>query len=391
MTIHQLKKLIRLHPKGNDTLRELYIFLENEKIIFPSYRTIQDLFTEVFKTERVRLEKIVREIPNDLSKQLDEIIKNDNGLTQLNVIRMDQKDFSYTALKLEVKKAEKIKNLYHLCKTFIPSLQLSNNALRYYGSLAEQYTASRLRKLKKPQQSLHMLCFIFDRYQQFMDNLITSFMFHFRAFVHESKKYADDKEAEFIKELMLEFPTLGQFLIWFSTQETKPNLTHEEFKQLGFDILSKEKQMAIADLIWGTGFDKKIEKWKYYESQARRIAIYFRPILLAVDLEFYKNDAFIVTLIKTLRDHFRSDVPNSQISSSLPIELIEKIPKGAAELLKSTDQSEKINTARFEFYIYNKMYHQLDRGRLFCNDSVSYCDLGVERNNRQNWPVFNFG
>ncbi len=58
--IDRLEKLIRLHPKGNDTLRELFIFLENEKITFLSYRTIQDLFTQVFKTERDRLEKIVR-------------------------------------------------------------------------------------------------------------------------------------------------------------------------------------------------------------------------------------------------------------------------------------------------------------------------------------------
>ena len=83
ITIDQLEKLIRIHPKGNDTLRELYVFLENEKIIFPSYRTIQDLFTHVFKIERDRLEKIVEKIPSDLKQQLEEIIKNDDGLTQL--------------------------------------------------------------------------------------------------------------------------------------------------------------------------------------------------------------------------------------------------------------------------------------------------------------------
>ena len=88
--------------------------------------------------------------------------------------------------------------------------------------------------------------------------------------------------------------------------------------------------MAIADLIWGTGFDKKAEQWKYYESQARRIAMYFRPILLTVDLEFYKDDALIVKLIKTLRDYFISEEPNSKLSKSLSSELIEKIPKGAA-------------------------------------------------------------
>ncbi|PIR10252.1 MAG: transposase, partial [Gammaproteobacteria bacterium CG11_big_fil_rev_8_21_14_0_20_46_22] len=66
------------------------------------------------------------------------------------------------------------------------------------------------------------------------------------------------------------------------------------------------------------------------------------------------------------------------LSKSLPDALIKKLPKSASELLKSTDNSEEINTARFEFYVYDKMYHQLDRGRLFCNDSVSYCDLDYD-------------
>jgi hypothetical protein len=378
IAIDQLEKLIRIHPKGNDTLREFFVFLENEKITYPSYRTIQDLFTQVFKTERDRLEKIMREIPSHLNEQLERIIKNDDGLTQLSVIRMDQKDFSYTALKLEVKKTEKIKELYRLCKTLIPSLQLSNNAVRYYSSLAEQYTPSRLRKLKKPQQWLHMLCFIFSRHQEFMDNLITSFMYHLRAFRSEAKEYADAKEAEFIKGLMLEMPNLGQFLIWFSSKEEKPNLSSEEFRQLGFDILPKEKQIAIADLIWGVGFDKKTEKWKYYESQSRRIAMYFRPILLAVDLEFHKKDALIAKLIKELRDYFISEEPTSKFPQALSSKLIEKMPKGALELLKSSNAPEEINSARFEFYIYDKMYNQIDRGRLFCNDSVSYCDLDYD-------------
>lgn len=378
MTIDHIKKLIQLHPKGNDTLRELFVFLENEKITFPSYRTIQDLFTHVFKIERDRLEAIIQKIPGDLKNQLEEIIKNDNGLTQLSVIQADQKDFSYTALKLEIKKAEKIKKLYCLCKTLIPSLQLSNNAVRYYGSLAEQYTPSRLRKLKKAQQWLHMLCFIFNRYQEFMDNLITSFMYHLRAFNHEAKEYSDTKEAEFIKGLMLEMPNLGQFLIWFSSQEIKPNLTNEEFRQLGFDILSKEKQKTIADFIQGVGFNKKVEKWKYYESQSRRIAMYFRPILLAVDLDFHKKDALIAELIKELRDYFISEEPISKFPTSILSELTKKMPKGVVELLKSSHESEEINMARFEFYIYEKMYNQIDRGRLFCNDSVSYCDLDYD-------------
>lgn len=375
--ICQIEKLIRLFPKGNDTLRELFVFFEKEKITLPSYRTLQDFFTTAFRTERNRIAKIMRAIPDDFSKKLEEIIKNDNGLTQLNVIRLDQKDFSYTALKLEVKKVKQIEKLYQLSKTLVPSLELSNNAVRYYARLAEHYSASRLRKLQKFQQWLYILCFVFNRYEEFMDNLITGFMIYINIIVDEAKEYAKTKEIEFVKGLIqeLELPIVGQFFLWFSTQEIKPTLSIEEFQQLGFDILSKEKQVAIANLMCGTGFDKQAARWDYYETQAKRIAMYFRPILLAVNFEFYKNDALIVELIKTLRDYFLSEQQISKLSQSLSPALIEKIPKRVLALLKSSTEEKEINTARFEFYVYEKMHHEIDRGRLFCNESVSYCSL----------------
>jgi len=379
--LKQLEKLIRLYPKGNDTLRELFVFFESEKITIPSYRTLQDLFTQIFKMERLRLDAIISKIPENLKNELDEIIKNDNGLTELNVIRMDQKDFSYSALKLEVKKAEKIKKLYWLCKTLIPSLQISNNAVRYYASLVEQYPAFRLRKLKKPQQWLQMLCFIFNRYQEFMNNLITTFTFHMRGFMAESDAYADEKECEFIQSVIRELPGAGQFFTWFSSsknKEEKPNITVEEFKKIGFDIFSQKKQLAFVELICGSGFNKKSVKWDCYEKESRRIALYFRPILLAVDFEFYKKDAFIVELIQSVRDHYSSNKHHEKLSQSISSDVIKKIPKKAMDLLKSSHDSNEINSSRLEFYLYEKMNHQINRGRLYCNDSISYCSLDYD-------------
>ena len=132
-----LKKLIRLHPKGNDTLRELFVFLETERVTIPSYRTLQDLFTQVFKEERHRLDEVMLKIPEHLQIKLEDLIKNDNGLSQLNVIRMDQKDFKYSAINKEVKKSTCLVGLYQLSKTLIPSLEISDNVVCYYALLAE--------------------------------------------------------------------------------------------------------------------------------------------------------------------------------------------------------------------------------------------------------------
>lgn len=105
--------------------------------------------------------------------------------------------------------------------------------------------------------------------------------------------------------------------------------------------------------------------------------MYFRPILLAVDFEFYKPDALIVNLIKILRDYYSSDSHHSTLIQTIPPEVMEKIPNATMTILKCTGTNE-ISDSRFEFHVYEKMYHQIDRGRLFCNDSVSYCDLDYD-------------
>ena len=134
-------------------------------------------------------------------------------------MRADQKDFQYTAVKMEVKKARKIADLYQYAHAFAPDLGVSKNAIRYYADLTEQYTASRLRRLSKPQQKLHVICFIYHRYQQFMDNLITSFMYHIRSILTKGKAHADTAEAEHNAKLVVDFPRLAKFLKWFPEAE----------------------------------------------------------------------------------------------------------------------------------------------------------------------------
>jgi len=274
VTVAHLNQLIRIYPKGNDTLRELLVYFEHQKITIPSYRTIQDLFTEVFTMERNRLNAIMLALPEATQKKLDTLIKNDDGLSQINLIRFDQKDFAYCALKSEIEKAKQLQAVYQLSLTLLPSLHLSNNAIRYYASLVEAYTPSRLRKLTKPQQWLQVVCFSFYRYKEFMDNLITSFQFYVLSFVEEATEYAKLKEAEYIKNLTLDLPKLVEFIHWFSSNTIAPNMPYKEFSLIGFEILSKERQAALADFIAGKSFDRKAAKWEFYEQSSRRMGMY---------------------------------------------------------------------------------------------------------------------
>jgi hypothetical protein len=46
--------------------------------------------------------------------------------------------------------------------------------------------------------------------------------------------------------------------------------------------------------------------------------------------------------------------------------------------LKRKPNDTHIDPYLFEFFVYQKIYHEIDRGRLYCNDSVSYWDIDTD-------------
>jgi len=211
----QLCELLRYYPKTHNALRQLLNYFDSQQIVIPTYRTLQDLFTTAFKLEEKRFNQIISIIPEHHQKQLEVLIENNNGISQLNIVRTDQKDFQFTAVRAEIEKAQSLADLYEFAKSFIPALKLSKNAVRYYADMVEQYTVSRLRKLGKTQQSLHVICFIYHHYQQIMDNLITSFIYHTRTILDAGKTYASMAQMKHNSNMIVDFPKLAKFLEWF--------------------------------------------------------------------------------------------------------------------------------------------------------------------------------
>lgn len=245
-------ELLRFYPKGHDTFRQLLVYFDVQRIVIPTYRTLQDLFTRALAKENERLSQLITLIPQPRQAELSGLIAREDGITKLNMIRYDQKNFTYTSISSEVGKALMLSELYKFAKDFLPSLLLSKNAIRYYAELTEQYAAFRLRKLNKPHQWLYTLCFIYHKYQQIMDNLITSFMYHTRLIINDSKAYAEKAMAEHNAALVVDLPKLAQFLKWFPKR--KPDLSHAELNQTAYKILPEEQFPLLAQFLEGEYF-----------------------------------------------------------------------------------------------------------------------------------------
>ncbi len=364
-------ELLRYYPKGHDAFRQLLVYLDNQRIAMPAYRSLQDMFTQAFVNERERLDQLIVLMPHGQQEQLSELIDREEGISKLNILRADQKNFTYAAISTEVEKALSIAELYTFAKDFIPTLLLSKNAIRYYADIAEHYAASRLRRLARAQQWLHALCFIYHRYQQIMDNLITSFMYHTRAIAADAMAYAEKAAAEHHSGLAVDLPKLSKFLKWFPNRKT--GLNHDELNQVAYKILPEGQFPALAQFLQGSTFDKKAAMREFYLKSSRAFALYLRPILLAVPFVFYKKDSDIMALIDVMKAHYGSGKGPSTFR--LPPDMEDTISETHLPYLKKDADDAQVDPHLFEIFVYRKMYRRLDKGLLCCNESVSYCDI----------------
>ena len=150
-------ELLKHYPKSQNALRQLLNYFSEENIVMPNYRKLQDIFTYAYSKEHERLSKLIESIPNEVKTQLNSLVEKNDRINDLNTIRADQKDFQFTAVRIEIDKVKYIRDLYEFSKQFISKLGLAKNAVRYYADLVEQYPPSRLRKLNKPTQQLLVL------------------------------------------------------------------------------------------------------------------------------------------------------------------------------------------------------------------------------------------
>jgi TnpA family transposase len=303
------------------------------------------------------------------------LIVNDDGIFSLNDVRYDQKDFAYTAIIEEVKKVQELSSIYEFCKVEMPKLELSQNAIRYYSSNIEQYPISRLRKLLKSQQYLYTICYIYHRYQMFMDNLISSFMHHSVKLEDVAKDFADAEFASHVGKIVKKYPKLTEFFRWFPGYEYK-KIQQEEFYKEAYEIVEKEDFEIFAKFFERSDFDIKAVKWEFIENSSRSTALYLRPIILSVNFEHYSPDNTIMPLVEIIRNHYSTG--KSPVKLQILGDEALNIPASILKYLKSNAQDSYLNPYRFEYYVYQKIYHHLYRGRVFCNDSVSYRDIEAD-------------
>merc|ERR1712023_354567 len=129
-------------------------------------------------------------------------------------------------------------------------------------------------------------------------------------------------------------------------------------------MLPESEFSSFAKYLDGSKFDKKAAIWEFYDNQSRSFALYLRPILLTVGFEYFQKDSRLIEMINLLKDHYQAGKSPRQFKLSDDMGFT--IPKNMVPYLKSNPEDQYVAPHLFEFYVYERMVYQLEKGRLYC-------------------------
>jgi len=127
---------------------DLLDYLDQIRTSIPGYSTLQKIISKVLMEENERLQSIVtNHIPQYVDKALQRLLKNDEQMYGVTLLKKDAKGFNYTEIMHEIDKKCSSDKLYTFAKKIIPKLEISSQNVCYYASLVDYYTVDKLNEL----------------------------------------------------------------------------------------------------------------------------------------------------------------------------------------------------------------------------------------------------
>lgn len=356
-------------------LNELLDFLHDKRIVRPGYTTLQDIISKEINREHNRVETIVFTSIDDNSKKIiEKLLTRDDMLSYLAVLKQDAKDFKYKMMVAEREKLLTIKPLYISAKKLLPMLYTSKQNILYYADLVNYYTVFELRRFKCEQLYLYIFCYIWQRYMQLTDNLVSAFNYHLKQFDDKAKGLAEENYSTRVKSNQKQEPVVGQLLKLYIDDNISDDMSFGEVREkFAFRLMKKEALIDTAKQMIHKSASEHSFKWKALDKMSRKFKLHLRPIFLELDFASSKPENQLLSAVEQLKDDFSK---GKGIDSKNNIETYTKtIPKKLKKHILITDTTGEvtgIHVNRYEFGIYSKIKKSLESGELYLDDSVSH-------------------
>lgn len=371
---HQVESIVRRDVSPGFIAAELLIWLNEHKIIRPGYTTLQELISETLSAERRRLGGLLAEILDDETKaKLDQLLIRDDTLSQLAALKQDAKNFGWRQMAREREKRTLLEPLHRIAKALLPKLDVSQQNLLYYASLANFYTVHDLRHLKSEQTYLYLLCYAWQRYRQFTDNLVDAMAFHMKQLEDESSAVAKQSLNAVQGQHRQETQRVGRLLLLYVDDTVADATAFGDVRQRAYKIMPKDALQDTGQRMSVKPASKLALHWQAVDGLAERIRRHLRPLYAALDFSSVTPDSpWLAALVWT-----QGVFAKQQRLSQRPIDECPPttLPKRLRQYLLIFDADGKpisLHADRYEFWLYRQIRKRLKSGEIYIDDSLQH-------------------
>lgn len=359
---------------------ELIIWLNAHNIIRPGYTTLQELVSRTLSDERQRLGRILTERLDDATIDgLNTLIERDDTLSRLAILRQDARDFGWRQMVQEREKRAILEPLHRKACDILPALNISQQNLLYYASLANFYTVYDLRELKSDQTRLYLLCYAWVRYRQFSDNLVDAMFFHMKQLEDESRSVAKQLLADVQEKHRRETSKIGRLLSLYVDNSVPDPTTFGEVRRRAWKIMPREALKTTAQRMSVKPVSKLALQWQAVDGMTALIRRHLRPLFLSLGLTSVVHDSPWAEALSWLRIVFSKKQTLSQrsLAECPPGTLPERLRPYLLEFGEDGEPT-GLNAGRYEFWLYRQIRKRFQAGEFHLNDSLRHRHLSDE-------------
>lgn len=352
-------------------MRELLQYLGSERIVVPSYTSMQDLVGRVVTYERNRITQLLnRALTPETETQIDALLQADEQIYTIQVLKREPKDFSYKELRQEVERRKFFQPLHEFAKAFLDTVGISNESSKYYASLVNFYTVYKLRRMAPGTTRLYLLCFAYDRFRQINDNLVDAFIHLVDHYEQQAKEAAAQAMQQALSDAAENLQAAGRVLNLFVDNTIPGTTPFSAVKEKAFSLLELGRFTAVTDYLQNIAFDKTGFEWSYYTALSHKFKLNLRQLFVGLDFAGRIEDAPLldgVLFLQDLQRHNKS--PRQADSTQFPVKLI---PKHLQRYLFSGDKEKRLEVDRYEFLVYRLLRNALEAGDVYVRNSNEF-------------------
>ena len=353
---------------------ELIVWLNKHKIIRPGYTTLQELISKTLSTERRRLGGLLAEVLDDAAKAaLAQLLVRDDTLSQLAALKQDAKSFGWRQMIREREKRALLEPLHRIGKALLPKLGVSQQNLLYYASLANFYTVHDLRGLKADQTYLYLLCYAWQRYRQFSDNLVDAMAYHMKQLEDESSALA---QKLFLAEQVRrqhDTPQVGRLLLIYVDDTVADTTPFGNVRQRAYKIMPRDTLQITGQRLSVKPVSKLVLHWQAVDNLTERIRRHLRPLYVALDFASTVPDSPWLAALAWAKSVFAKQQRLSQRPlTECPAATL---PKRLWSYLLTFDAEGKptgLHADHYEFWLFRQVRKRFESGEIYLDDSLQH-------------------